>query len=331
MKTGLLLVQLGSPRSANVADVRDYLVEFLGDPLVVQPRPPFWNLLLRLLIAPRRAPRSAALYESMLKDAPEGEMPLLRHTREFAQQLALRLGPALPVAYCFQYGSDPKPAQALASLQAQGCSRLYVLPLYPQRSGATTGAALKRIQEAAQAFPGLELVECAEGFATDSFWVEAQCDLIGETLAAQALPPTDVIFTLHGYPMSRIQAGDPYQQDSEASVKAIIASLKARQALPYGTRFHTAYQSRFGRSRWLEPSSQQTLTDLGAQQASVLVICPSFTSENLETLIEVDQELRDAFFHAGGRAWQRVPCLGSYKTWVEGFAAWALSRASSQP
>lgn len=327
MKTGFLLVQLGSPRTPSVADVRDYLIEFLGDPLVVKPRPLFWTLLLRLVIAPRRAPHSALLYKEML-DAAEGqEMPLVRHTRAFAEAIQKQVGTVAAVAYCFQYGSEPSPATAIQQLIEQGCTDICVIPLYPQRAGATTDAACAGVERIMRALKSQDIQAHWHrgGFAIQEFWVQAQADLIAASVQNLALPPTDIVFSFHGYPAARIAQGDPYEQDCQASARAITANLRARKNWPRDLEFHTAYQSRFGRQRWLEPSTADTLQTLGRHGSSVLVVCPSFTTDNLETLVEVDHELRDQFFSAGGRAWDRVPCLNAIPAWTTGFARWLQS------
>lgn len=333
MKQGILLVQLGSPKSASVEDVRQYLIEFLGDLLVVQPRPPFWNLLLRFIVAPRRAPRSALLYQEMLDRSGSTEMPLITHTRQFSEKVQSQLGNDHPVAHCFQYGSSPTPREALAQLAQAGCTDIQVIPLYPQRAGATTEAAKAGILETGRTWngpPSLPRLHIhSEGFATQEFWVQAIVRTLVAELGTLAMPPSDIVFSLHGYPVSRIQDGDPYQADCEASVKAIQKALQSKRLLPPETQFHIAYQSRFGRQNWLTPSTSDMLHSLGEQHASVLVISPAFTVDNLETLVEIDRELRDEFFHAGGRAWQRVPCLNDEETWTRDFAEWAKSLSSS--
>lgn len=323
MASGCLLVQLGSPRSAEVADVRVFLQEFLSDPLVISPRPLFWNTLLRFCIAPRRAPCSAAIYRKMLTESNSERMPLVERTIAFADDIAARLTDVLPVQYCFQYGCQPDPAEALRHLAQQGCDDVLILPLYPQRAGATVEAACQRITAIQQSTPDLRSLRLRfhrNGFATEAFWIESQLESIRAALAGQAIPPTDLLFSMHGYPEARITAGDPYLDDCQASIALIKKELLQRKICPPETGFHVSYQSKFGRQRWLEPSSEQMLAELGRQQSSVLVVCPSFTVENLETLMEVDHDLRDVFFHHGGKAWQRVPCLDAAPFWCERFA-----------
>jgi len=326
MKTGILLIQLGSPRSATLSDVQDYLNEFLGDPLVIKPRPPLWNLLLRFIIAPRRAPRSAKLYQRMLDASPTGEMPLVTHTRNFAQGLSQVLGSAYKVAYCFQYGSSPSPIEALQELAQSGVQHVHAIPMYPQRAEATVEAALRLITLAHQNWnfplPCPQIIEHREGFCSLANWLEPLAQSIRESIAAQALPPTDIVISMHGYPEARILAGDPYRSECENTAASLQNRLLKEKNWPRDIRFHLCYQSRFGRQRWLDPSSVNTLTTLGKEGASVLVVCPAFTVENLETLSEVDEELRNHFFTAGGRAWQRVECLNARPDWIEGFAEW---------
>ena len=323
MSKGFLLVQLGSPRSAEVPDVQKFLVQFLGDPLVVQPRPLLWNLLLRYFIAPRRAPKSALLYKEMLADAPDGIMPLVAKTGHFVEGVRNHLADAYPLEHCFQYGSEPTPLHALRKLAERGCDEILVVPLYPHRAGATVEAAcqaIKHVQHHHADLRHLHLSYHRGGFATSTFWVEAQADQIAAKLADMAIPPTDVVFSLHGYPEARIAQGDPYQEDCEASVAHIVRELRSRKALTADCRTHISYQSRFGRQKWIDPQSSDVLGELGRQQSSVLVVCPAFTCENLETLVEVDRELRDLFYTEGGRGWERVGCLDASPAWCAAFA-----------
>jgi ferrochelatase len=232
----------------------------------------------------------------LLEHGTDGEMPLVRETRALAELLG--------ADHCFQYGSSPTPHEALATIAARGETEVRVVPLYPQRAGATVEAAIVKVKQAAKAFPQLKLRYHAEGFATEERWVAAWAQAIQEAFENADVPVTDLVFSFHGYPEARILAGDPYQRDCEASVKAIVGALRATPK--HSLTPILAYQSRFGRTRWIGPSTESVLRDLGKQGASVLIACPSFVSENLETLVEVDSDLRRVFEEAGGKGWARA-------------------------
>jgi ferrochelatase len=232
----------------------------------------------------------------LLEHGTDGEMPLVRETRT----LAKRLG----ADHCFQYGSSPTPHEALATIAARGETEVRVVPLYPQRAGATVEAAIVKVKAAAKAFPQLKLSYHAEGFATEERWVRAWALAIQEAIESAEVPVTDLVFSFHGYPEARILAGDPYQRDCEASVKAIVGALRATPNQPPTPII--ANQIRFGHTKMIGPYTETVLQDLGKQGASVLIACPSFVSENLETLVEVDHDLRHIFEEAGGKSWTRA-------------------------
>src|SRR5574344_1706767 len=166
---GLLLIQLGTPASASPAAVGKYLLEFLGDPHALGNPPFFWKPLLRFGIVPLRSRSSAAKYRAMLALSHSSEMPLLTHTKAFARGVAEKIGTRMKVSFAFQYGTGPSISEALGAFAEQGLKNLCVIPLYPQRSSATGGAAAALVRDAAKNFPDISL-HFVDGFARPDAW-----------------------------------------------------------------------------------------------------------------------------------------------------------------
>ncbi|MCK9182919.1 MAG: ferrochelatase [Fibrobacteraceae bacterium] len=307
MPDSILLVQLGSPKSAEPCDVKKYLIDFLGDPHTLGSPPFFWNPLLKYVIAPVRSKASAAKYRKMLESSRMSEMPLIAHTRAFAAGVGELLTHRMHVAFAFEYGSSPSIGEALDLLVSQGAKKIRVISLYPQRSDVTTGAAEALVREAAKKRPGLEL-EFMQGFSRKKVWINAIADSIRRFWNGK----DKILLSFHGVQQKRIDAGDPYFLDVQESANAIGEII--------GVKPIVSFQSRFGFVKWLEPSTEDVLKKMGHDRGSVLIACPAFTVDNLETLYEVDVELKGKFFSWGGTSFVRIPCLNADPLWIRSFA-----------
>lgn len=305
---GILLVQLGAPEAATPDAVKEYLLSFLGDSHTLGNPPFFWQPLLRHIIAPLRCHASAAKYQEMLTQCRVEEMPLLTHTRAFAEGVAEHLKNQFPVAYAFQHGCKPSIAEALNTLASQGARHIRVIPLYPQRSDVTTGAVRDQVQTIVGASSQFH-VEYLEGFWDRPAWVQSVVRSIQKCWDNH----THLLLSWHGIQEKRILAGDSYQKDCEMSSDRIGKAL--------GISPTVTYQSKFGFAKWLGPSTFEVLKNLGKKQARVLVACPAFTVDNLETLYEIDVEAKSIFLKAGGVRFDRVPCLNGDPDWVRDFAS----------
>lgn len=313
--TALLAVNLGTPDAPTAPAVRRYLAEFLGDPRVVSIPPLVWKPLLHGLILPLRGPRSAANYAKVWMD--EGS-PLLVHTRRLAGALQQQL-PQWTVLPAMRYGT-PGLRGILRDLRAAGTRRLVVLPLYPQYSTTTTASVADVVAEETQ---GLD-VTLIEDYSDDAGWVAAVAASIRQA-QGPAAAYRHLLFSFHGLPQRVADAGDPYPQRCQASASAIAAAL----GLP-APAWSMAYQSRFGRERWLEPSTIAELDRLAAAGVrQVDVVCPGFATDCLETLEEVALGLAEHFAAKGGQL-RYIPCLNDAPAHAEALAALAL-RAVGRP
>jgi ferrochelatase len=291
----ILIVNLGTPAAPTARAVRRYLGEFLSDPRVVQVPRWLWWPLLHLVILPLRAGRVARKYASIwLADGS----PLAVFTRDLAAALQQRL-PQAHVASAMRYG-EPAIAQAIARLREAGATRVLVLPLYPQYSTTTTASVADALA-ACNALPA----RMVEDYHLEPDWIGA----IAASIRAhwqQHGRGAHLVLSFHGLPQRLVDAGDPYAMQCRASAGAIAAALGLD-----ATQWTLAYQSRFGRERWLQPSTQDTLDALLARGVRTIdIACPGFAVDCLETLEEVAMMLAERVAARGG-VLRAIPCLNA--------------------
>ncbi|HXH01205.1 MAG TPA: ferrochelatase [Xanthomonadaceae bacterium] len=289
----LLLVNLGTPETPTPRAVRRFLAEFLHDHRVIDMSRWLWCPLLHGVILPLRAPKLARKYASIWM--AEGS-PLAVHTARLAAAVQGQL-PGLPVRHAMRYGA-PSVGAALSTLQADGARRVVVLPLYPQYSTSTTAS----VADAIAPFAGNIELRLIEDYHLDAGWVAA----IAASIRAQREPSSGahLLLSFHGLPQRFADRGDPYPRQCEASARAIAAALGLA-----GSQWTLAYQSRFGRDRWLQPATIEVLDNLmarGVQQVDI--VCPGFATDCLETLEEVQVMLSERFAAHGG-VLRYIPCL----------------------
>lgn len=311
MFDAILFVQLGSPANAAPGNVERYLNDFLGDPHTLGNPPFFWKWLLRFVIAPRRAAKSAEKYRLMVEREGLGEMPLIYYTRKFAEGVSAYF--RLPVRYAFEFGSSPSIADVLSEFSDSGVRNVCVIPLFPQRSLVTTVAVRDLAAVAFRKFPNLTM-RFVDGFAMKSFFLDEILRKIVEVWDKKSV----VVFSFHGTPLRWKLDGDPYADECLREFEFWREKLLG---LAPGAEVVMSFQSRIGPVKWLGPYSAEVFEDLGRRGESVLVVCPSFTADNLETLYEVDVELKRKFLALGGKKFERVSCLNADPEWIRNFAA----------
>ena len=331
-RTGVLLVQLGTPRSPTPRDVRAYLREFLGDPRVLDlPALGRW-LLLNLVILPFRPRRSAEAYAQIW--LAEGS-PLLLHSRRLASGVAAELGPEYVVRLAMRYG-EPSLEQALAELRDADVARVRVVPLFPQYAASTNGSVQQRVMELAGSEWYVPALEFVPDFPTHPGFVEAAADVARQRMAG--FRPDHVLFSYHGLPERQIRRGDPtgshclerddccralgpenrscYRAQCAATTRALAEALD----LPPES-FSMSFQSRLGRTPWIRPFTDEVLPELAASGVKRLaVLCPSFVADCLETLEEIGIRARAQWREAGGDELLLVPCVNSHPRFVSAVA-----------
>jgi ferrochelatase len=325
--TGLLLINLGTPDAPTTPAVRRYLRQFLSDPRVLDMNPVGRAALLYGVILPFRPAKSAAAYRKIWMDAGS---PLLVHGRALVEAVRARLGAGWAVELGMRYGA-PSLDAALERLAEAGCERLVVLPLYPQYASSSTGSSVEAVLRAVArrwVTPGLAVVE---EFYDDAAFLAAFAER-GAPLVAEARPD-HVLFSFHGLPERQIRKADPtgaHCLASESCCAAIgAANRHCYRAQSYATargiaerlrlsEWSVSFQSRLGRTPWLRPYTDVVLPELArAGKRRVVVFCPAFVADCLETLEEIGIRAREDFLRAGGEALTLVPSLNAQASWAE--------------
>ena len=305
----LLLVNLGTPAAATTAAVSAYLHEFLSDPRVVQLPHWLWLPLLRKVILPRRSPLVAKKYAEVWM---HGGSPLAVHTAALADAVGVRL-PGWRVQHAMRYGA-PALADALQALQAEGVREVRVMPLYPQYSTTTT----EPVADVIAAHRGSLRVRMLRDYHRDSGWASAVADSIRAHWNAHGRGER-LLFSFHGLPQRVVDAGDPYAAQCEASTRAIADELGIER-----DAILLAYQSRFGKGKWLQPDVVGVLQGLARDGVrKVDVACPGFAVDCLETLEEIALQDAALFRAAGGESLRYIPCLNAGEAHASALAALA--------
>jgi len=323
-RTGILLINLGTPEAPTAAAVRPYLKEFLGDPRVVEMPRVLWWLILNGIILNTRPKKSAEKYAKIW--TAEGS-PLLVHTRRQADLLATALNSPFSaggggsasaetlIAYAMRYGS-PSIAAGLSRLREQGCTRILAFPLYPQYSASTTATAFDALFSLLAQTRNMPEIRTVRSFHDHPAYIAALAANIGEYWAAHGRPDK-LLMSFHGVPRDTLDKGDPYHCECQKTGRLLAEALGLGEA-----DYAITFQSRFGRAEWLQPYTAATLEALGKQGIGRLdVVCPGFVGDCLETLEEIALEGKAIFLEAGGKKYRYIPALNEHSQWIAALAA----------
>lgn len=292
-KIGVLLTNIGSPAAPTVPAVRSYLRKFLSDPRVVElPRMIWWPILHGFIL--RLRPRqSARLYQKIWTS--EGS-PLVFFSQQLAAKLQATLN--LPVAIGMHY-SQPTIASALQELRQQGVNKLIVLPLYPHYSATTTAATFDQIATEFKTWRNIPAIRFVYDYADNEDYIAA----IAKTIQQQA--PRYLLFSFHGIPKRYADLGDPYPTRCQLTAERVAQKLNLSPA-----QWRVAFQSRLGKAQWLQPYTDQVLTQLPKQGIdNIHLVCPGFSVDCLETLEEIALRGQEQFLTAGGKELHYIPAL----------------------
>lgn len=311
-KPGILLVNLGSPDAPTAQALRRYLREFLTDPRVVEVPRALWLPLLHASVLTTRPRKSARRYAAIWTDTGS---PLLTHTARQAVMLRGYLGErhraSLEIEWAMRYGS-PSIAHGLDGLRARGCDRILVLPLYPQYAASTTGSVFDATCQTLARVRNVPALRLVKHFHDHPGYVGALAQSVRDYWMQTGRPDV-LLMSFHGVPRFTLDRGDPYHCECQATARLVAEAL----ALP-AERYRVTFQSRFGRTRWLQPYTADVLVELGrARTARVDVVCPGFVSDCLETLEEIALEGKSVFLRAGGQAFHYIPCLNERDDWIK--------------
>jgi protoporphyrin/coproporphyrin ferrochelatase len=304
-RVGVLLVNLGTPDTADTRGVRVYLREFLSDPRVVENQGLLWKLTLNGIILRVRPARKARDYRKIW-NTEKNESPLKTITRAQAEKLARSIADHdhLEVDWAMRYG-NPSIRAGIDALIGRGCDRLLVVPLYPQYSAATSATVCDEVFRVLGEMRAQPTLRVSPPYYDDPDYIEALAVSINAHLATLPFQPELIVASFHGMPQNYVDKGDPY----EAQCIATVESLRKRMGLE-SSKLKLTFQSRFGPDEWLKPYTDKTIEQLAKDGVRrIAVVMPGFSADCLETLEEIAQENAEIFKHNGGEQFAAIPCL----------------------
>jgi len=304
-RIGVLLVNLGTPDTADAKGVRVYLKEFLSDPRVIEDQGLKWKLVLNGIILRIRPGRKARDYRKIW-NTEKNESPLKTITRAQAEKLAAAIADHdhVVVDWAMRYG-NPSIRAGIDALTAQGCGRLLVVPLYPQYSAATSATVCDEVFRVLAGMRAQPTVRVTPPYCDDPDYIDALAVSIDAHLKTLPFQPELIVASFHGMPQKYVDKGDPYQTQCIATTEA----LRKRMGLD-ASRLILTFQSRFGFDEWLRPYTDKTIAKLAKDGVRrIAVVTPGFSADCLETLEEIAQENAEIFKHNGGEEFAAIPCL----------------------
>ncbi len=296
-KIGVLLVNLGTPDAPDKQSVKRYLKEFLSDKRVVEIPSIIWQPILRGVILNTRPAKSAEAYRLVWT---EDGSPLAFYTHKQAEKLAGKIDGVM-VDWAMRYG-NPSISSRLNAMKAAGCDRILIAPLYPQYSGATTASVHDAVFDAIAAMRWQPAIRLLPAYHDDPAYIDALATSLERDIAALDFEPDAIVASFHGMPQRTLELGDPYHCHCQKTARLLSEKM--------GKELIVAFQSRFGRAKWLGPATDEILEALAGQgKKNIAVFAPGFSSDCLETCEELAIRGREQFESGGGENFAYLPCL----------------------
>ncbi|WP_417593654.1 ferrochelatase [Parasphingorhabdus sp.] len=300
-KTGVLLVNLGTPDAPEKKAVKRYLKQFLSDKRVVEIPSIIWQPILRGIILNTRPAKSAEAYSLVWT---EDGSPLAFYTRRQAEKLAVRItgeSDDVVVDWAMRYG-NPSISSRLNEMKAAGCDRILIAPLYPQYSGATTASVHDAVFDAIAAMRWQPAIRLLPAYHDDPAYIDALATSLERDIAALDFEPDAIVASFHGMPQRTLELGDPYHCHCQKTARLLSEKM--------GRELVVAFQSRFGRAKWLGPATDAVLESLPGQgKKNIAIFAPAFSSDCLETREELAIRGKEQFESSGGEKFAYLPCL----------------------
>lgn len=307
-RVGVILVNLGTPNSPDAKSVRRYLREFLSDRRVVDYPRLLWWPLLNGIILNTRPPKTAKLYREIWNEADD-ESPLKTFTRLQANYVRDRLADGIVTEYAMRYG-EPSIEGRIKEMQAAGCDRILVVPLYPQYSATTTGTVVDEVGRVLAGLAHQPTIRIAPPFYDADPYIDA---LVQSARRALSQDTQRIILSFHGIPQRYFDAGDPYHCHCKKTARLLCEKMGWTDDF-----VKIGFQSRFGPEKWLEPSTESLVLEAASEGLdNIAVMAPAFVSDCLETLEEIGISLARTFEEAGGKSLKAIPCLNDDKAFVD--------------
>ena len=311
-KTGVLLVNLGTPDSTNWWDIRKYLKEFLSDRRVIEVNPIIWQIILNLFILTFRPSKTAHAYKKIWRKETN-ESPLLYFTRSQALKLKEKIGNEnIIIDFAMRYG-NPSINLKLNLLKEAGCENIIILPLYPQYAAATTATVCDEVYRTLMRMRWQPSLQIIPHYESEELYINALVKSIENKIKSINWKPELIVSSYHGIPKKYFDQGDPYHCYCHKTTRL----LKEKYSL---IDIQTTFQSRFGPQEWLTPYTDKTLESLPKKGIkNLLVICPGFASDCVETLEEINIQGRESFLESGGENFDLIPCLNDSSDHIDLF------------
>lgn len=308
-KVGVLLANLGTPDSYDYWSMRRYLNEFLSDKRVIDYPAWKWQPLLQLIILSKRPFTSGANYK-LIWNEDKGESPLMTITKEqtaaIAAEMQAAYGDRVMVDFCMRYG-NPSTEAKVRAMVAAGCEKILFLPLYPQYAGATSATANDQLFRALMKEKRQPAVRTVTEYFDHPLYIDALARSVERAYAGLDHKPDVLVASYHGMPKRYLMEGDPYHCQCQKTTRLLRERLGWDKA-----SIDTSFQSVFGTEEWLRPYTVQHVAELAKQgKKRIAVIAPAFSADCIETLEEINGEIREAFEHAGGERFTYIPCLNA--------------------
>ena len=311
-KTGVLLINLGTPNSTSWWDIRKYLKEFLSDRRVIEVNPYLWKIILNLFILTFRPSKTAHAYKKIWRK-DTNESPLLYFTKNQTHKLKERIGnDKVIVEFAMRYG-NPSIKSKLNTLKSLGCENIIILPLYPQYAAATTATVCDEVYRTLMGMRWQPSLQIIPHYESEPLYIKALVNSIERKISEINWKPDLIISSYHGIPKRYFDKGDPYHCYCQKTTRLIKEKYKS-------VDIQTTFQSRFGPQEWLTPYTDKTLENLPSRGIrNLLVICPGFASDCVETLEEIDIQGRESFLSNGGKNFVLIPCLNDNSDHIDLF------------
>ena len=301
-KTGVLLINLGTPDSTGWWDIRRYLNEFLSDRRVIEVNPFLWKIILNLFILTFRPSKTAKAYKEIwMKE--ENISPLRYYTIKQTEKVRSSMhNKNLIVDYAMRYG-NPSIKSKMLDLQESGCENIIILPLYPQYAAATTATVCDEVYRSLMKMRWQPSLQIIPHYESEPLYIQAIVNSINHKLNKINWVPDLILASYHGIPKKYFDKGDPYHCYCMKTTRLLKEKFSSIEIM-------TTFQSRFGPQEWLTPYTDKTLEEIPKQgKKNILVICPGFASDCVETLEEIAIQGKESFVDAGGENFDLIPCL----------------------
>ena len=310
-KTGVILINLGTPDSTKWWDIRKYLKEFLSDKRVIEVNPILWQIILNLFILTFRPSKTSKAYKKIWMKK-QNMSPLRYFTKKQTKNLSERIkNNHTEIDYAMRYG-NPSIKSKLNDLKTKGCQEIIVLPLYPQYAAATTATVCDEVYRTLMRMRWQPSLQIIPHYESEPLYIKALEKSIKKTLKRINWRPDVIVASYHGIPQKYFDKGDPYHCYCQKTTRLLKEHIKTD--IPIITTF----QSRFGPEEWLKPYTDETIDNLPKEgKKKILVICPGFASDCVETLEEISIEAKESFMENGGEKFLTVPCLNDDKEHID--------------